>query len=378
MSKILIIGDTHLGLGYPNSVDKWFKVSKEYFEDFLFPLLKKELTKDDIIVHCGDLFDNRNVVPINILTYAQSVLERMSYICPVHVIVGNHDLYTKSTNDINTVRLYKYIPNVTVYEEPCKINFMGKSILMLPWVERRKDQISVLKEYSGCDYLFCHSDLNGAKMHLNSVAHKNNDKIDVEEFSGYKHVYSGHIHIQQSNKNFTFVGSIHEMDRNDINNQKGIFILDVIEGTEKFIPNNLSPRFKKLYITKEEHIDELDRVSTKDYIDLFISNSLIIGNRKLRRKLELMLETGGFASVDYIDDIRDEKLKDLTQEEENISESVISDEDGVQIKIELEYKEVIRDYISNQSYPDEKVKLGILQEYNEIVKIYDDSYAGKE
>ena len=67
MSKILLIGDTHLGLGYPNSVDKWFKVHQEYFQDFLLPLLKKELTKDDIIVHLGDLFDNRSVVPINIL-----------------------------------------------------------------------------------------------------------------------------------------------------------------------------------------------------------------------------------------------------------------------------------------------------------------------
>lgn len=376
MSKILVIGDTHLGLGYPNSVDKWFKVSQEYFEEFLFPLLKKELTKDDIIVHCGDLFDNRNVVPINILTYAQSILERMAQICPVHVIIGNHDLYTKSTNDVNTVRLYKYIPNVTVYEEPQKIDFLGKSILMLPWVERRKEQIEVLKQYSGCDYLFCHSDLNGAKMHLNSVAHKNHDKIDVEEFSGYKHVYSGHIHIQQSNKNFTFVGSIHEMDRNDINNQKGIFILDAIEGTERFVPNNVSPKFRKLYITKEEHIDELDKVSTKDYIDLFISNSLIIGNRKLRRKLELMLETGSFASVDYVDDIRDEKLKELSEEDTQKTLDMIneSSESGESIKVELEYKEVIREYITNQNYPDERVKMGILQEFNEIVRIYDENY----
>ena len=113
MSKILLIGDTHLGLGYPNSVDKWFKVHQEYFQDFLLPLLKKELTKDDIIVHLGDLFDNRSVIPINILNYAQNILEEMAQICPVHVIIGNHDLYTKSTNDVNTVKLYKYIPNIT-------------------------------------------------------------------------------------------------------------------------------------------------------------------------------------------------------------------------------------------------------------------------
>jgi DNA repair exonuclease SbcCD nuclease subunit len=373
MSKILIIGDTHLGLGYPNSVDKWFKVHKEYFEDFLIPLVQKEMTSNDIIVHCGDLFDNRSVVPINILNYAQDLLEKLSQICPIHILIGNHDLYTKSSNDVNTVKLYKYIPNITVYEEPTKIEFYGKSILMLPWVEKKQEQIDILKKFTGCDYLFCHSDLNGAKMHLTSVAHKNNDKIDVEEFSGYKNVYSGHIHILQVSKNFTFVGNNFEMDRNDINNQKGIFILDTFLGEERFIPNNISPKYKKIYIRTQEDIESLESVSTKDYIDLFISNSLLINNRKLRRKLEMMLESGNFASVDYIDDLVLENdntenksvLDDITEEELN---------NGIVPSIQLEYTDLIRQYINNQKYESEKIKSGVLQEFNEIAKIYDEGY----
>jgi DNA repair exonuclease SbcCD nuclease subunit len=374
MSKILIIGDSHLGLGYPNSVDKWFKVHQQYFSEFLLPLIKKEITKDDIIIHCGDLFDNRSVVPINILNYAQSVLEEISSICPLHILIGNHDLYTKSTNDINTVKLYKYIPNITVYEEPTKIEFMGKSILMLPWVEKRKDQQKTLEEFSGCHYLFCHSDLNGSKMHLNSVAHKNLDKIDVESFSGYKNVYSGHIHIVQRNKNFTFVGNNFEMDRNDLGNQKGIFILDVVEETERFVPNEVSPRYRKVYVKTEEDILSLEEISTKDYwVDLFISNSLLINNRKLRRKLESMLENGNFASVDYIDDIsitRHENTKDVLNEELT-SEDL---ENGVIPTIQLEYTEVIRNHISVQSYGSEKIRNGVMSEFNEIVRIYDESY----
>ena len=377
MGKILLVGDTHLGLGYPNSVDKWFKIHQEYFQDFLLPLLKKELTKDDIIVLLGDLFDNRSVVPINILNYTQNVLEQMAQICPVHVIIGNHDLYTKATNEVNTVKLYKYIPNVFVYEEPTKIDFMCKSILMLPWVEKRKEQIEILKKFSGCDYLFCHSDLNGAKMHLSSVAHKNHDKINVEEFSGYKQVFSGHIHLVQQNKNFTFVGNLFEMDRNDLGNQKGIFILDVIEGSEKFVPNNVSPKFKKLYLRNEDDIESLDGVSTKDYIDLFISNSLLINNRKLRRKLEAMLESGNFASVEYMDDlalIRDQKMREMDIEnEELLTEEIDID---VTPTIQLEYTDMIRDYINGSKYDSDKIKNGVLQEFNEVVKIYDDNYKG--
>lgn len=371
MSKIFLIGDIHLGMSYPNNVDKWFKVSQEYFEKFLLPLAKKELNKDDIIVLLGDLFDNRNVVPINILNYAQYLIEELSKICTTHVIIGNHDLYTKSTNDVNTVKLYKYIPNVFVYEEPKEIKYAGKSILMLPWIEKRANQVEILNQHK-CDYLFCHSDLNGAKMHLNSVAHKNTDKIDVEDFKRYKHVYSAHIHLVQVNKNFTFVGSIHEMDRNDIGNQKGIFILDVENETEKFIPNDISPRFKKVYLMCEEDIDSLDKVSTKDYIDLYISNSLLISNRKLRRKLEILLESGNFASVEYIDDIN----KTDGDIDESIKQSIIKEGmDGEDIpSIQLEYKDIIRDYITAQSYDNEKIKNGIIQEYNEIIKIYDEGY----
>lgn len=367
MSKIMLIGDTHLCLGFPNSVDKWLKVHKEYFNDFLIPLIKRELTKDDIIIHLGDLFDNRDLVPINILNYAQSILEEISSICPVHILVGNHDLYTKASNDINTIKVFKYMPNVKIYESPEVIEFCGKRILMMPWVEQKKNQVEILKKFSGCDYLFCHSDLNGAKMHLTSVAHRNNDKIDVGDFTGYKRVYSGHIHLTQRNKNFTFVGNLFDMDRNDYMNEKGIFVLDAINDKETFFINNVSPKFQKLHILNESDISKLEGVNTKDYIDLFISNSLLIGNRKLRRKLEIILETGSFANVEYIDD-----LVKVEAKAEKISVEDMLSEDFIP-KLDMDYTDIIRNYIDSQTYTSEKIKLGVKSEYEDIVRIYSNS-----
>ena len=209
-------------------------------------------------------------------------------------------------------------------------------------------------------------------MHLTSVAHKNNDKIDVKEFSGYKKVRTGHIHIRQSIDNVTFVGSIFEMDRNDRDNQKGIFIIDTITDTENFIENNISPRYKKVYVRNEEDILSLDSVSTKDFIDLIISNSLLINNRKLRRKLEIMLETGNFASVEYLDDILLEKKID----EKTIVDEVTQEEleRGVVPSIQLEYTEVIREYINGIKYNTDKIKNGVIQEFNEVAKIYNENY----
>ena len=369
MSKIFLIGDTHIGLGYPNSVDKWHKVHKQYFSEFLIPLLKREVTEHDIIVHLGDLFDNRNVIPINLLNYGMDVVEEISQIAPLHIIVGNHDLWSKSASEINSVRPFRYIPNVKIYDKTDILEFNGLKILMMPYVENRLEQIKIINENRNCDYLFCHSDLNGCKMHLTSVAHKNSDKIDIEDFKPFKKVRSGHIHLVQSNNNFTFVGSVFQMDRNDLGDQKGIFVIDTIDGSEQFFQNTISPVFKKFSVREESDIDELDTIkNTKDYIDLIISNNLLINNRKLRRKLETLLETGNFASVEYLDDIvkteKEKKEKELTEEE-------------LKISIQLEYEEFIKNYIENQKYENSDFKRGVIGEFTEIIKIYNENYKVK-
>lgn len=375
MSKIFLIGDTHIGLGYPNSVDKWFKVHQQYFSDFLIPLLKKEVKPGDIIVHLGDLFDNRNIIPINLLNYGMDVVEEISKIAPLHIIVGNHDLWSKSASEINSVRPFRYIPNVKIYNSTEVLEYNGLKILMMPFIEKRLEQIKSIEENKNCDYLFCHSDLNGCKMHLTSVAHKNADKIDINDFKSFSKVRSGHIHLVQSNKQFTFVGSIFQMDRNDTGDQKGIFVIDTDNDTEEFFPNNVSPVFRKFRVVTEEDVDKLDELKdTKDYIDLAISNNLLISNRKLRRKLEVMLEKGNFASVEYIDDI----TKELVDGEEiNESNEIELDENGMEISVQLEYEDYIKEYILKQKYENEKFKSGVVNEFDEVIKIYNENYKSK-
>ena len=135
MSKIFLLGDTHIGLGYPNTTDKWHKVHIEYFRDFLIPLLKREVKEGDIIVHLGDLFDNRNIIPINLLNYGMDIVVEMSKIAPLHIIIGNHDLYSKSASEINSVRPFKYIPNVEIYDSPKVLIYNNLNILMMPYIE---------------------------------------------------------------------------------------------------------------------------------------------------------------------------------------------------------------------------------------------------
>ena len=367
MSKIFLIGDSHIGLGWPNKVDIWFKVHQQYFNEFLIPLLKKEVQEGDIICHLGDLFDNRNVIPINLLNFGLEIVEKISEIAPLHIILGNHDCWHKSSSEINTIRPFKWIPNVTIWEKTGILEYGDKKILMMPFIEKKAEQVKMIIENRNCDYLFCHSDLNGAKMHLTSVAHKNPDKIDLDEFKGFKGVYSGHIHILDRHKNFTFVGNIFQMDRNDFGNQKGIFSLDIQTGEEEFWKNTVSPIFEKITITEEDDLLQLESININNWIDLFISNKLLISNRKLRRKLESVLQNGRFSSISYIDDLEETKDK-------KIEETIDNNTDIQDLpQFQLEFKQLIEDYIKSQKY-DDKVKSGIVDEYREIIRIYEESY----
>ena len=136
--------------------------------------------------------------------------------------------------------------------------------------------------------------------------------------------------------------------------------MDIVENS--FVIN-LSDN-KKCIIKEESDIEMLDSLKdSKDYIDLVISNNLIVSNRKLRRKLETLLESGNFATVEYLDDIvkSTEDIKELTEEELDIS-------------MQLDYEEVIRKYISGQVYGSDKFRNGVMGEFDEIIKSYNDGF----
>jgi hypothetical protein len=51
-----------------------------------------------------NLFDNRTSLPIIILNKEWANFKRYFWHRTIHIMVGNHDLYNKGSNDINSVR----------------------------------------------------------------------------------------------------------------------------------------------------------------------------------------------------------------------------------------------------------------------------------
>jgi hypothetical protein len=164
------------------------------------------------------------------------------------------------------------------------------------------------------------------------------------------------------------------MDRNDYGDQKGITMLDLSDDEVTFIPNTYSPVFRKYNVISETDVDGLDALrNSKDYIDLSISNNLLISNRKLRRKLEVLLENSGFSSVDYIDDI-------VTKVDESVDTKPDEefDEEKLDISIQLDYADYIKEYINKQKYDNDTFREGVVAEYDEVIKIYNENYSSKK
>ena len=61
--KIWLIADTHFG--YKGDDDEWLNDYVGYFEDTVIPLMKKEVGENDILIHLGDVFENRYILGLN-------------------------------------------------------------------------------------------------------------------------------------------------------------------------------------------------------------------------------------------------------------------------------------------------------------------------
>lgn len=301
--KLYIISDFHFGK-YSLDSDKWLNNMRSYFYDFFMPFVRQHVKKGDKIVMLGDVFDNRTSINMKSITTVVKLFEDMAKIAECHVLLGNHDMWAMSDPEINSVCTIRNIPNVFVYESPKLITLDGLDVLMMPWIHGKNNEKAILEQYAGANLLMCHSDLNGCRTQLYPTRPFNRSILDITDFKGYDKVYSGHIHIVQEINNFTFVGSPYHLDRNDIGNTKGVWVYDTKKKADFFFENDFSPEFKKIKIYQESDMASLNAtVMEKDFVDLEISNNLLVNTPHLRLELDKVANKHKIENIEYVDDV---------------------------------------------------------------------------
>lgn len=244
INQVVFISDVHFGIR--NGSIEWLENQRSYFKEFFIPLLKqqKKQKHKPCVVIAGDYFDNRQNVDIAVLNTAIDIMAEIASVCPVYVMIGNHDIYKKSDTDITSLRPMVDMKNVTLIYDKMELEIKGgKRFLLVSWVgDMKKENKIITDNKDKFDYLVFHTELAGMT-YANNRPIINGLQIDLCDDNC--RILSGHIHKRQETKKGLYFGSPYQMDRSDIGDQKGIYIFTV-EGenmTRTFVENNYSPKF---------------------------------------------------------------------------------------------------------------------------------------
>ena len=246
--KVAILTDTHYG------ARKGSKYLHDYFELFyknvFFPTLEEHNIKT--VIHMGDAFDSRKSIDYQSLEWAKRVVFEPLRDREVHMIVGNHDCYYKSSNHVNSPSLLlKDYPNVKTYSSPTNTKVCGIDMTFIPWIcsENYDETLKVLKK-SKAKVAMGHLELKGFRVNKHLVMEEHG--LEANLFSNFTKVFSGHYHTRSDNGTVFYLGNPYEMYWTDVNDTRGFHIFDT-ETLEHTPINNPYKLFYNIYYEDTPH-----------------------------------------------------------------------------------------------------------------------------
>ena len=240
--RVAIITDTHWGSR------KGSKLFHDYFEQFykntFFPTLEQQGITT--VIHMGDAFDSRKSIDFVGLDWTRKVVLEPLSKYNVHLITGNHDVYFKNSNKVNSPELLlKDYENIKTYSEPTEVNIGGLNILLLPWINsENQDKSFKLIKNTRAKVAMGHLELQGFRVNKNLVMDEHG--LEANIFKNFKKVFSGHYHTRSDNGTVFYLGNPYEMYWNDVNDPRGFTIFDT-ETLEHFHINNSYRMFYNIY-----------------------------------------------------------------------------------------------------------------------------------
>lgn len=248
--KILFIGDPHL------------KITK-------FDLAKKFLTwineiiienKPDVVVNLGDTFDTHAVLRSEVMTEFMEHVYQSIKICPYIYLIGNHDQYKPNDSTYHAlshlkdkIKDFVIVDKVSIIDGITYIPYVHDPLLF-PDIET---EIGIAHQtFIGADYGSFYT----------------KDGVDPSKISKAKLIVSGHIHKRQElvfkNISIKYPGTPFSQSASDIDEIKGISIIDTSDLSEQFIRSPL-PVWKSINVT----VDSNNNIgSLHDTIALNIDN----------------------------------------------------------------------------------------------------------
>lgn len=327
--KALITSDWHIGVR--GDSDTYHDIFMDWIENFLIPTIEKENV--DYLFILADFFNNRNAINTKTINIAIDTMESICDEFPdlkIHLLTGNHDIYYKNTRDISSLRMLENRhPNFKVVKKIERMKIDGKEVVLCPWIINAEETKELFSKKA--DYCMCHAEINGFEL-VSGVTEKKG--LDASKFKKtFGKTFSGHFHIRQESDGITYVGNPFHMDWGDCSNEKGVYVINFRNHEEKFIPNTISPQYKKVLFSQIKNKTVKGSDLAHHFVKLTIDEdvtekTLIKLQEKIMGKNLLSFSIEGFneGEIETPDDIGDNLSDPLEYLMAFINESEFSDE----------------------------------------------------
>ncbi len=271
--KIAFFTDLHIGVHQNN--ERWLDVTYKWAEWFTVELKKQNINK---IIFGGDLFHYRDEISVKTLHFTNRLLDLFNDF-EVYMIPGNHDAYYKDNSTVHSLSILNNRHNIKIFDNPISYNLAGKQVGFCPW------GTSIDDVPTDCELIVGHFELENFNFNNHKVCEEGMKSSDILKKS--KLIFTGHFHKRQQRKfdngTIIYAGNPFEMDFNDINDQKGYYILDFESEniTYDFFENNITPIHVKVNLTDLETLKPIAKkrgwsnLSIKVIIDKDIKINLL-------------------------------------------------------------------------------------------------------
>ena len=168
----------------------------------------------------GDWHNNRASINIVTLNYSIRALEHLNAnFDNVYFIPGNHDLYYRDKRDVQSVEWARHLPNIHIVNDW----YTDGGVTIAPWLVG--DDHKKIRKLKG-DYMFGHFELPGYMMNA-MVKMPDHGELCGDDMQGFNHVFSGHFHKRQTQRNITYIGNAFPHNYADAgDDERGLTILE--------------------------------------------------------------------------------------------------------------------------------------------------------
>jgi DNA repair exonuclease SbcCD nuclease subunit len=264
-------------------------------------------------------------------------------------LVGNHDVYFKNTNEINSLDLLlKGAPRIRIITGPQE--WIKDEILLVPWIcpDNFVKTIEMI-EKTKANICFGHLELAGFEMHKGSIPAAG---IDSNVFQKFQIVATGHFHHKSSKRNIKYLGAPYEMTWADYDDERGFHIFDTKTREFEYIKNPYTIFNKIMYDDKKKTIEGVLEVDFNKYKDTYV-------------KLVIVNKTNPYWFDMFIDKFEAAGVYDLQVIENSVNLGI---EDSELITDAEDTLSILRKYVEQVDFNTDKKRLDLL-----FTKLYNDS-----